>query len=336
MTIVTSTPPGSGEDDRDRTTGIEIRAELARLAAVAAAKEAQKKIVLSLLDQIPRDEYDEDTETEPRPILNHDPDHPGSAAEDIDVEAHRAAVDSLVENLGRDLGITRTRLILAGEEVPARTTHLSHNDIIGRLDACDGTTNSLEYWSGYSSVVLIDQVRLRGRRRARHLAGAIGGPQGYLSWTHDSTYNMGLGGYPQVVGKVYFEHPQFVKERRLPTRRWARSKDTIAAVAHSSERYAQVRKIAAAHALEVDRFLSAGGTPLAPALVGGNVGAIIEPHHVTLHDSALLIPHQLLGGAITDLDGKPFDYLRVYEDHGLTLDPNDKPVHGYIAWGGLR
>lgn len=336
MTIVTPTPPGSDADDR--TTGIQIRSEIARHAAVLAAREAQKAIVLSLVDQIPRDEYDEDAAAGPRPILNHDPGHPGSAAEDIDVEAHRAAVETLVEELGRDLGLPRNKMILAGEEVPARTTHLSHNDFIARLDACDGTTNSLLYWSGYSSVVLIDQVRLRadGRRRARHLAGAIGGPQGYLSWTHDSTFDPGLDRYPQVIGKVYFEHPQFVTERRIPTRRWSRNSGTIAAVAHSAERYDQVRRIAAAHALEVDRFLSAGGTPLAPALVGGNVGAIIEPHHVTLHDSALLIPHQLLGGAITDLGGKPFDYLHVYENHGLTLDPNDKPVHGYIAWGGLR
>ncbi|PBI91967.1 hypothetical protein BKP42_53860 [Rhodococcus erythropolis] len=315
MTIHAPPRPYEGSDPDDRTTNIHIRAEVCRHAAVLAAKNAQKKIALALFDQLPHDEYDEDAVTAPHPILNHDPDHPGSAAENIDVAAHSAAVSSLAHDLRRDLGITSEELVLAGEEVPERTKFLNHNAYLARLDACDGTTNSQLYWNGHSSVVLLDQVRLGrdGSGRARHLGGAIACPHAIISWTNSSPFDQVLGRYPQVSGYVYFEHPQFIGEQRIHARRWSRSTGTIAAVAHSDERYQQVRKIATAHALDVKRFLSAGGTPLASALLGGNVDAIIEPHHVTLHDSALLIPHQLLGGAITDLDGKPFDYLHLYE-----------------------
>jgi hypothetical protein len=313
---------------------LDIRAEFARRTAVDAAKAAHETIVLGLLAVFDRDEYSEDLD--PLWILNEDPDHPGSPAKRLDIDARDAASDSLRGGLERDA--TVKNLIFCGEEVPDRTIVLNQDDYLLRLDALDGTHNSLAFWTGYSSVICIDQVRVsRAGSRARHVAGAIATPQGIVSWTNNSRFDRDAHGYPHVVGDVFFEYSPFMPERQVHTRTWSRSADVIAAVAHTEERYQDVREVAARHSSleKIQRFYTAAGTPLAPALIGGEVGAIIEPHHVTLHDSALLMPHQLLGGVTTDLNGQPLNYLGLYEANGLRLDPNDKPIPGYIAWGGL-
>ncbi|WP_144880691.1 hypothetical protein [Microbacterium paraoxydans] len=56
---------------------------------------------------------------------------------------------------------------------------------------------------------------------------------------------------------------------------------------------------------------------------------------MTLHDSMHLIPHQLLGGRVRDLDDvAPLDYLALCEREAVNLDPKVKPVPPYIATGG--
>lgn len=326
----TSPGPPSFTDQLDQ---LDAKVEVARRAAVAASKAAQHAIVHGLLAVFDYDEYSDNQE----PRIYEDPDHPGSPAKALDIYARDAASNSLRRSLFHDLGAADDRLIFCGEEASDTTTFLQNDRYLLRLDALDGTNNSVAFWTGYASVICIDQIRRSGAsERARHLAGAIATPQGIISWTNNSRFDRTVRGYPVVHGGVFFEHPQYMAERQVRKRTWSRAK-VIAAVAHTEDRYNRVLEIAKQRGLgDFRRFYTAGGTPLAPALVGGEVGAVIEPHDVTLHDSALLIPHQLLGGVTTDLQGDPLNYLALYEASGLHLNPNHKPVPGYIAWGGLR
>ncbi|OBI00008.1 hypothetical protein [Mycobacterium sp. E2733] len=309
--------------------------EFARRAAVAASKAAQHTIVLALLAVFDQDEF---ADRPTYPAVNKDSAHPGDPAIPLDLYARDAAIGSLRHELARNLGVNEDKLTFCGEEASATTILLENDRYLLRLDALDGTSNSVAFWTGYSSVVCIDQVRrAEWGLRAHHLAGAIATPQGIISWTNNSRFDHTLRAYPLVQGHVFFEYPQYMAERKVHKRTWSRSADVIAAVAHTEERYKQVLEVAKERGIGTfRRFYTAGGTPLAPALVGGEVGALIEPRNVTLHDSALLIPHQLLGGVTTDLTGEPMNYLALYEANGLELNPNYKPVPGYIAWGGLH
>jgi hypothetical protein len=155
-----------------------------------------------------------------------------------------------------------------------------------------------------------------------------------VSWVHTSVFVRSRGRYLSIRGRVYLEGaPWGIPETELQGRRWDRAAGTVAAVAASPERRKKLQEVLDRLSLVPDALYTLGGTPLAPALIGGDLEMLIEPNAVSLHDSALLIPHQILGGEITDLRLKPFDYLGEYERCALTLSPDDKPIEGYIAWG---
>lgn len=310
--------------------------ELARGASVAAVKAAQAAIARRLLGVFDEDEFSEDDSA--RSYMSMDPNHPGSAPDPIDFEA-KAAAEAILRDLMTATMTSTEMMVFCGEEAGEINRVVKHGTYLCRLDALDGTKNSLAFWTGYSSVVCIDQARIYsdGSKRARHLAGAIGTPQGIVSWTNTGSFDRHYGKYMQVRGDVYFEHPLYMEERLVSSRRWTRASSVVAAVAHDEQRYNEVRTILKGYGLDnPERFYTAGGTPLAPALIGGQVFAVVEPRNVTLHDSALLMPHYLLNGTITDLQDKKLDYLALYEAGGLNLDPNYKPIPGYIAWGGAR
>lgn len=84
------------------------------------------------------------------------------------------------------------------------------------------------------------------------------------------------------------------------------------------------------------QFYSTAGTPLAAALLTGRISVLVEPHPVSLHDAALLLPHQILGGeAFSATTGRPFSPLDVYERNADDLRPEAKPfTEGYLVWGG--
>jgi hypothetical protein len=317
------------------TDSTHTNSEMIRGAAVAAVKDAQAAIANGLLGVFDEDEMSEDDSA--RSFLSADPNHPGSAPDRIDFEAKAAAEDKLRKLMS--VVTTPEMLVFCGEEAGDQNRVVRHGSYLCRLDALDGTKNSLAFWTGYSSVVCIDQARIYadGTKRARHLAGAIGTPHGIVSWANNGTFNRQHGRYMHVRGDVFFEHPLYMEERLVSSRKWTRAANVIAAVAHDEGRYNEVREIMRGYGIDnPERFYTAGGTPLAPALIGGQVYAVVEPHHVTLHDSALLMPHQLLNGTITDLQDNPLDYLAVYEAEGVNLDPNHKPIPGYVAWGEAR
>lgn len=73
---------------------------------------------------------------------------------------------------------------------------------------------------------------------------------------------------------------------------------------------------------------------MAPGLLLGQVGSVIETQPVTLHDSAFLIPHVLLGGRVDGLTSGPIDYLGLYESNCTSFDATDTPIPPYVAYSG--
>lgn len=310
--------------------------EYARHAAVAAAKAAQRVVALGLLAAFDQDEYAVELVQRPS-IMSQAPDHPGDPADWLDFDARKAAQETLQEHMSISFGVDPTNLIFCGEEAPDINTRVGHGDFLCRIDALDGTKNSLAFWTGYSSVICIDQARIYPEvpPRARHLGGAIATPHGIVSWTNTGSFDRKMNRYGRVNGKVFFEHPLYMDEREILSRSWStRATNVVASVAHDDDRYWAARKVMDDFGIRPERFYTAGGTPLAPALIGGQLSALVEPHNVTLHDSALLMPHFLLQGKISTPVGADLDYLALYESNGLNLNPNHRPVPGYIAWGG--
>jgi hypothetical protein len=164
----------------------------------------------------------------------------------------------------------------------------------------------------------------------RHLAGAITTATGWtVSWAHWSVYDMQKRIYRRLNGKVYIEaYPWGVSETEIPALRWDREVGTAAGVAASRKRRNHARDVIEAS----DSFFTVGGTPAIVALLIGGLERLVEPEPVTLHDSSLLIPFQLLGGNISRRDtGEPLDYLRTYEDAALNFDLDATPIPPYLA-----
>lgn len=264
--------------------------------------------------------------------------HTGAAPTAPDVVARDAAF-AVVSSGVRRLREGPRALIEAGEEASTPTRRVLRDDWIARLDALDGTSAAELRWDGYCGVVLLDRVRSieTGRASARHLAGSIVCATGCtVSWAQWSSFDSNTDGYRRLNGAVYIGNPLWgIPMVEVMDRRWERARGTVASVASSHERFE--RFVDTLHALPSapTTVFNMAGNPLAPALIAGTIEYVMEPNPVTLHDSALLIPHQLLGGVITTAAGEPLDYLRLYERSALRLASHERPVSdGYIAWGG--
>ncbi|WP_263729852.1 hypothetical protein [Cellulomonas sp. SG140] len=269
-------------------------------------------------------------------LMSYAEGHTGAAPEPIDEAAKDAAEEPLREGLRR-LGISERQVLFAGEEAGNATRAVVPNMIICRQDALDGTSPALLRWDGHASVCMIDQVRADGRRGgiyARHIAGAISCATGWVvSWAQWSRHN-GVDGYRNILGAVHLANPRAgVAEFQLSSLRWDRRQGTLAAVAATASRRSKTQQLAKRFGISSEKaFYTTSGTPLAPALLVGAISAVIEPNAVSLHDSALLLPFQILGGPISSPDGSALNYLRVYEANALDLRASSRPVGGYIAW----
>ena len=231
-------------------------------------------------------------------------------------------------------------VIEVGEEAGTPTRLLNPGDLLVRLDVLDGSTNAKVTMSDFSSVALVDRIPHRmasGRRRGHHVAGAITVATGWtISWENQGRYEADRDDYRPITGDVYVSaEPWGVPEFELPTPSWIRRAHSSSAVASKRRRLDEALRILGVQEAD-DVFYNFGGTPIVAALLMGQLENVIEPSWVTLHDSAHLIPHQLLHGAIerTD-DHDPLDYLALYEANALNLDPTHKPVPPYWARGGL-
>ncbi len=269
-------------------------------------------------------------------VLSFSTDHSGDAPIKIDVDAHEAGWAVCQAELRAFL--PRERQILdVGEESGTPTKQLLPGTIICRQDPLDGSTNARVMFANWGSVVLIDEVRHDGRNglRGRHCAGAIAMSTGWtVSWLNDSRYDHTRHRYNNLRGQVFIEGNGWgFPETQLHDARWDRLKGSVAAVASKPERYmATLQALGGTHP---GQLYNVAGTPLVLGLLAGDIERVVEATPVTLHDSALLLPHQLLGGRITDLEGGALDYLKLYETHSLNLNPKNKPINGYIAWAGV-
>lgn len=263
--------------------------------------------------------------------------HTGDAPIPLDAAAREAVQGVINEQLPRIAPGRRHHD--AGEEAGGATTILRRGDIIDRTDDLDGSTNADCLLNNFSGVVGIDLVQepSGADRRAKHLAGAIALPSGLtVSWINLSRWLPQVGRYSRVRGSVYFSNTiRGIDEFQLSDPRWDRREHTYAAVASKRKRLdALLTSIGVANTDDV--IYNIAGTPVVAALLAGALSKNIEVEAVTLHDSMHLIPHQLLGGRVHDLDSvSPLDYLALYERETVNLDPKAKPVPPYIATGGL-
>ena len=170
------------------------------------------------------------------------------------------------------------------------------------------------------------------------MAGAIMSVTGWCtSWAQWSAYDDALARDRHVRGSVFVSNANWgVPEREVDERRGDRAHSAVAAVATSVERHAAtVAVLERLGIVKPSAFYTVAGTPIAAALIGGRISMVVEPCAVSLHDSALLIPHQILGGVATTAGGAPLNPLAVYEQTADDLRPDAKPfTDGYIAWGG--
>lgn len=301
--------------------------QIASRAAQASAKAVNTATWLSL------QEIETDKSVD---LLSFSTDHSGDAPIKIDVDAHEAGWEVCQRELRAFLPAER-QILDVGEESGTPTKQLVPGTIICRQDPLDGSTNARVMFANWGSVVLIDEVRHDGRNglRGRHCAGSIAMSTGWtVSWLNDSRYDHNRHRYNNLRGQVFIEGNAWgFPETQLHDTRWDRLKGTVAAVASKPERY--LATLEALGGTQPSQLYNVAGTPLVLGLLVGDIERVVEATPVTLHDSALLLPHQLLGGRITDLDGGALDYLKLYEAHSLNLNPKNKPVPGYMAWAGV-
>lgn len=312
-------------------TGGLYPAEIYRQAAIEAAEAAVRAVIQAQASDIRGDETSESS----RGVVVFDDAHSGDVPIQLDAEARQAAWTALQARLGS----ASRALIEAGEEAGVATRVLRPGDLIARLDALDGSTNAGSTMANWSSVALIDEVRSTGGpgARARHHAGCIATASGWsVSWVNESRFDHDRQRYNKLVGRVCMSASVWgVPEIELRDTRWNRRKRSFAAVASKIPRLDALLDLLNSTGPD-DLIYNIGGTPIVTALLVGQLENVIEPEHVTLHDSAHLIPHQLLGGSVNEAaTGQPLDYIGLYERNAVDLSPSAKPVPPYWARGGV-
>lgn len=316
------------------TGPVEQRLELdsIRRVAVRAAEAGLKAVLVSQLLALSSD----DALSVSTDAFTYMPGHAGDAPIPLDAAAREAVRDVILRELPALVG--PARLHEGGEESGGGTTVLRSGDIIYRTDDLDGSTNADCLLNNYSSVVTIDVIRepKGDKRRARHLAGAIALATGLtVSWVNESRWLPGPMRHASYRGRVYISgDSRGIPEVQIGDARWDRRERTFAGVASKPARY-EALVAAIVDPRPTDVIYNVGGTPIVAGLIAGAIDQVIEVQPTTLHDTAHLIPHQLLGGKIMSLDGNDsVDYLALYERETLDLNPNAKPVPPFIAQGG--
>ncbi|WP_158711638.1 FIG domain-containing protein [Streptomyces xylophagus] len=195
--------------------------------------------------------------------------------------------------------------------------------LYARCDPLDGTTNAFTALGAYAVVLYFEEYK---NDKYNHLAGAIASSDGTIvSWEHfggsigevwidwpsdfnwpslegrDEYLNNSAGsgddpGFGKQVGKPNGTPLHGAKLRRVAVvastvKRW---RDVISRFNLTSEPDSNAPK-------EEQRWLSTlGGNPFVTPLLLGELGVIIEPHKIKLHDAAYLIPLTLAGGTVVD------------------------------------
>lgn len=325
MTLIQEVPTGSGSFGRG---------ELFRVAARDSADAAVRAVITSQVRELRGDDSSDITGS-----LIHSPTHSGDTPIPLDAVARETSWHEMKAHLERFTDNGR-HLVEAGEEAGVGTRVLRPGTIIARLDALDGSTNAGSTMSNWSSVALVDEVRVPEGPLARvhHHAGAISISNGWtVSWVNESKFDNARQRYNHVRGRVFMSLPAWgVEEFEVSDARWDRRPNSFAAVASRRRRFESVINILD-RVWDNDPLLyNVAGTPIVAALIAGQIENNVEPMWVTLHDSAHLLPHQLLQGFLRGIEtGAPLDYLSLYERNAINLDPSHAPVPPYWASAGI-
>ena len=313
----------------DLSTALDLSAQLRR-TAVQAVQWQYEAILKGLTQQF--ELLDEDDRFDVGIISRWG--HQGDPTRSIDVIAHDALRNFLTHRWCHPYS---PRIV--GEEVSEPINPRDTGIALIRSDPLDGTTNSLTLLDNWATVVCIDIPRKRRPGHFRHMAGAIATSAGWvLSWDCKSHYcedGIRAGSDASVFLQSLPIH--FFSAGEEP-RRWQLraltlgSEDRLAAVCAPAKRRHDLDERFGGH-LECMWLWAGAGNPLGPALLAGELGGIIEPEPVSLHDSAFLIPFELLGGTTVTLEGKKFSPLDTYESSALSAEEKSMPA--FLAYKKL-
>lgn len=308
-------------------------ARAARAVAVSAAENALETVVAELMKVV-----DDDDDRLPV-VLSQDPKHPGAPARPIDAMAQtavRRGAESAIEERDAVFSGRVSQICYVGEESGSQTQLIRPGTLVVRSDPLDGTSNAVNLLQGYCSVVTVDYIDIPGKR-GRHLGGAILGGDIDISWEQWSRRSQTGDGYHNALGRVYVRSVRLRTEwRAAEVSQEYRVMANMASVAASESRFRELEAYREAAFAAGGIVYHLAGNPFCAALLFGEVGSFVEIKDVTLHDSAYLIPHWLLGGATEGLDGSPLNYIDLYEENIANFDVSAKPVPPFVAFYGRQ
>jgi hypothetical protein len=258
-------------------------------------------------------------------VAHSQPGHEGSPALEIDVLAHEVMHRTVDELVG-------TEPVIFDSEEGANAFIAKEGRIMGIADPLDGTANALSLGAGYASAILLGSLSRDERYEP------IGGAVATLGWTVSwmllgpGSGEVFLGSDPLAGGLSPEEEPVPMNETDRLTwmsRIVAGDPETVAVVAAPGRRRRQLEE-------QFDlpgRTYTIAGNPLLPKLLRGGIGAVVELNDVALRDAIFLLPHERLGGLVTDLDGTPIDVYDTFcasSRIGPFIAANSRDSLGYV------
>ncbi|HEX6501102.1 MAG TPA: hypothetical protein VF054_19040 [Micromonosporaceae bacterium] len=265
-------------------------------------------------------------------------------------------IDAMMDRVIESLVSSRMPGVIYCSEESPRNLYPEPGDIVAWSDPLDGTTNAFTFFGGYAVVLYFDRF-IHGRYD--HLAGAIASSDGtivswqrfhddgevWIDWPDEMRWpglkagsENGVARTPATppyrvgVGRIGDDDPLATAGRVIPLFGGVRKR--LASVASTVSRREDLDRILdlgredGPPDRQTDMVLSTlAGNPLVSALLVGQLGAIVEPHAVKLHDAAYLIPLVLAGGVVVDLNDNEINVFRAFEQ----VEPARRRVGPFIA-----
>jgi fructose-1,6-bisphosphatase/inositol monophosphatase family enzyme len=190
---------------------------------------------------------------------------------------------------------------------------------IARADPVDGTTNAVTTFSGFA-VVLFFEIIGRTGQHVVHLAGAIGSASGMVvSWDARD----------ELVSVTWDERELLLKRDVDDLRAAAVKQGDEMSIASNAAKPARRRLLNKYFDFtdEETWLVTQAGNPIIGPLLLGQLGAVIEPRPVKLHDAAYLVPLHLAGGVVRSLDNQPLGL----DEYFSRLASREREVPPFVA-----